>query len=362
MPSSLSYVTIRGAVGVRRDGWTVPGGLTFDQNPVTLSHCRLIDVIAPAALFVSHTHFGCEESEFGRVSAQALRVEYAEGRVDNCRFHDVLGDAVALRGSRVEVRDISLLRIYDSGISAKQNSVATVRGGRAENVGIAVTSSDASHIHLEGMLIQQAWTAGLAAYTSESGYYGPSSIHASEVTFASADAMQALVQPGSSVRLEGAAARAQELDAQRLSWRQGITTTIHPLGYRLGPSIWLAGYALESRVVAPSDPLRMTLYWRTDASLDRDYTVFIHIRDAEGETVVGWDTMPRENTYPTTQWQAGQVVDDGHTVPLDISSGEYRIALGMYHLASGQRLRVVDSNGKAVADDTILLGRTFRVD
>ena len=163
------------------------------------------------------------------------------------------------------------------------------------------------------------------------------------------------------MRLEGKAASARALDAGRLSWRQGITSTIRPLGYRLGAAIRLVGYDVASQDLAPGDPLQVTLYWHTTDSLDRDYTVFIHIRDASGETVAGWDTMPRQNAYPTTQWQAGQMVDDRHVVPLDLSPGEVHVALGMYHLASGQRLPVYGPDGEPVADDTILLDRSFRV-
>jgi hypothetical protein len=360
MPSSLAYVTIRGTSGVRRDGWSVPGGVTFYRSPVALSHCRLLDTTAPVALYVTHTRFECEESEFGRVSAQAARVEHAEGRVKGCRFHDVLGDAIAARGSRLDVQDIRLLRVYDQGILASQNSMVTVRGGFCEEVGVAVASRDASHVRVEGVLIRQAWTAGLAAY-SDGLEAGPASIHASGVTFESQNAVQAVVQPGNSVRLEGIPAATRELDTSRLSWRQSITTTIRPLGYGLGPAIWLVGYDVASRDLDAGEPLQMTLYWNATGALDRDYTVFIHIRDAAGELVAGWDTMPRANTFPTTHWPAGKVIDDGHVVPLDIPPGEYHIALGMYHLASGQRLPVRGPDGEPVADNTIVLGQEFRV-
>jgi hypothetical protein len=258
------------------------------------------------------------------------------------------------------VEGASLMRMYDQGISAGQNSVVTVRGGRAEDVGLAVASADASHVQVEGLFIKQAWTAGLAAYTGQSGN-GPASIHASEIAFESERAVQALVQPGNSVRLDGVAAGARELDVQRLSWRQGVTATIRPLGYRLGPAIWLAGYHVDTLDLAPGEPLHMTLYWRSIASLDRDYTVFVHIRDAADEMVAGWDAMPCQNTCPTTQWEAGHVIDDRHEVPLDLSAGDYYVALGLYHLASGERLSVYGPRGEPVAGAAIVLDQGFRV-
>ena len=72
-------------------------------------------------------------------------------------------------------------------------------------------------------------------------------------------------------------------------------------------------------------------------------------------------SMPRQNTHPTTQWQAGQIVDDRHVLPLDLEPGEYHVVLGMYHLASGQRLPVYEPDDTPVTDDSILLDLGFRV-
>jgi hypothetical protein len=332
--------------------------VTFYRSPVTLSHCRWLDTTAPAALYVAETEFECEVCEFGRVSAQALHIRYAEGRVSSGKFHDVLGNAIAARGSRIEVHDLSLVRAYDPGILAEQNSVVTVRGGYGEDVGVAVASSDGSFVWIEDALLRRVGTAGLVAYAGASGR--PASIHASSVTFENKRAVQSLVQPGSSVRLEGLSASTKPFDVDRLSWRQGITTTIRPLGYRLGPSIWLAGYTVVHPEIAPGDPLQVTLYWHNTAPLDHDYTIFVHIRDSANEMVAGHDTMPRQNSYPTTAWQAGQTIDDPHVVPLDLGAGEYQIALGMYNLANGQRLPVYGLDEKPLADATIHLD-SFRV-
>jgi hypothetical protein len=309
---------------------------------------------------VVQTHFECEESEFGFASAQALRASYAQGSVLGCGFHDVFGNAIAVHGSRLDVRDSSVVRVYEQGIWARQNSVITVRGGYVRDVGVAMASSGGSHIQMEGVSVSRASIAGLAAYTSELGG-SPASVHATGITFKSQHDVPTLVQPGNSVRLDGVAASTKAIDIERLSWRQGIKTTVRALGYRLGPAIRLAGYQLASQEITTGDPLQVTFYWHTNATLDRDYTVFVHIWDSTGEMVAGWDSMPRQNTYPTTQWQAGQIVDDRHVVPLDLDPGDYHVALGMYHLASRQRLPVYTPDDTLVEGDSILLDLGFRV-
>jgi hypothetical protein len=360
--SSLSHVTIRGAAGIRRDGWHVPGGVTFFQSPVEMTHCRLLDAVAQHALYIVRARFECADTEFGYASTDALRADFAQGRVERCAFHDVLGNALDVSGSQVEVRDVSLLRVYDQGIAAREKSVVTLRGVRAEDVGVVVASSDMSHVHVQEAHITRAWIAGFAAYTGEMAY-GPASIQASSVRFKDRDAIQTLVQPGSSVRLSRTVADAREFDIQGLRWRPQVSGTIRAQSYRLGAAIWLVGYDLATPELPPGDPLQVSLYWRTLNKLDRDYTIFLHVLDASGQTVTGWDTMPRENTFPTTEWPACRVIDDLHVVPLppDLPPGEYRVALGMYDFHTGERLPVRDAEGEPVPDAAILLERGFRV-
>jgi hypothetical protein len=219
-----------------------------------------------------------------------------------------------------------------------------------------------SHVHVQDVRIVQAWTAGLAAYTGETGY-GPASIQASGIVFEDKEAIQALSQRGSSVRLDGVATEVSEFDVSELQWRQHDTPMIRPLSYKLGSTVRLVGCDPVTRELAPGDPLQMTLYWLTHEKADRDYTVFVHVQDAAGQVITGWDSMPRENTFPTTEWPAGQVIDDRRVIPLpkDIPLGEYQVVLGMYYLPTGERLPAYGSTGEPIHGGAIPLERRFSV-
>jgi hypothetical protein len=360
--SSLSYVTIRAATGIQRKGWHVPGGVTFHESPAVVAHSRFLDSSAEYALHIARTRFECAHSEFGRVAAHALHGDFVQGHVTECAFHDVLGNAMNVNGSNVSMQDVGLSRVYDHGISASRYSVVTLEGARAEDVGVVASSSDMSHVHAQDVHIVHAWTAGFAAYTGTAGY-GPASIQASGIVFDSQDTIRSLSQQASSVRLDGTAMDSAEFGIEELHWRQQPVTKIRVLSYKLGPAIWLVGYDLGSENLLPGDSLPLRLYWRTHKKLDRDYTVFVHVRDASGQTVTGWDTEPRENTFPTAGWPVGKVIDDLHTIPLppDIPSGEYQLVLGMYYWPTGERLPVYDSDGGPMPDGEIFLEQSFVV-
>jgi hypothetical protein len=74
-----------------------------------------------------------------------------------------------------------------------------------------------------------------------------------------------------------------------------------------------------------------------NTSFDKDYWVFVHVLDPEGEQMWTDDHLP---PVPTTQWKAGQTVEYKRTifVPNYPYIGEAVVRLGLYDQQSGKRL------------------------
>lgn len=128
----------------------------------------------------------------------------------------------------------------------------------------------------------------------------------------------------------------------------------HPVGANLGGKVYLLGYDATRE----GNTLVVTLYWQARTPMDRSYTVFLHLLDAQGQRQAQSDGLPAAFTRPTNSWAVGEVVTDRRllTLPKDFSPGEYRLVAGMYLLETMERLPVLDSAGKAVGD-SIELGR-----
>lgn len=120
-----------------------------------------------------------------------------------------------------------------------------------------------------------------------------------------------------------------------------------------GQRIQLLGYDLTQA----QDALHLTLYWQALRTMETDYKVFVHLFDPALEKIVSqWDSMPREGTYPTTLWAAGEVVSDEATLSLkDVPGGSYRLAVGLYDPRNGERLSVSADSGATISDDRIIL-------
>jgi hypothetical protein len=132
----------------------------------------------------------------------------------------------------------------------------------------------------------------------------------------------------------------------------------HQLSARLGSSVELLGYDLSGAAAKPVETLQLTLYWRALGTMGQSYTVFVQMLDAGNQIIGQHDGLPGEGALPTTGWVQGEVLTDRHTVSIkpDAARGEYRLVVGMYVAATGERLPAFDVAGQP-AGDMIELGR-----
>jgi hypothetical protein len=136
-----------------------------------------------------------------------------------------------------------------------------------------------------------------------------------------------------------------------------VTTRISPaLPARFAEPILLEDYELVSAHLARDQALLLFLYWRALGPIPDDYTVFVHLLDQNGTLVAGYDKEPRRGNAPTSTWTLEEQVVDAVQLPLPagIPTGRYRLELGLYNAASGQRVGVRDATG-AIATDRLLI-------
>lgn len=116
---------------------------------------------------------------------------------------------------------------------------------------------------------------------------------------------------------------------------------------RFGEAIELKADTLQQT----SDVVRVTLFWQCVAKPAKAYTVFVHLIDTNGNMLTQADSEPQGGAYPTTLWDAGEIVRDEYVLALrDLPPGEYQIEIGMYTQPSLERLPVNDSDHLLLPD------------
>lgn len=102
-------------------------------------------------------------------------------------------------------------------------------------------------------------------------------------------------------------------------------------------SLYLDGLEGEFR---PGGKANLSLAWQVGpAGLEDDFTVFLHLLDAEGQIAQQFDAPPTGGWYPTSYWKPGEVVYDAHGLDFSpmLVPGSYRLVAGLYR-ADGSRL------------------------
>jgi uncharacterized membrane protein len=129
----------------------------------------------------------------------------------------------------------------------------------------------------------------------------------------------------------------------------------HPADAIFGSVARLVGYDLASAEAQPGGALDLTLHWQALASTDRPYTVFVHLLDEAGAVRGFGDSEPGGGACPTTGWLPGEFLADRHTVTLspDAPTGTYRLAVGLYDPATGERLKMPDGADQVVLETPV---------
>lgn len=122
-----------------------------------------------------------------------------------------------------------------------------------------------------------------------------------------------------------------------------------------GRTIALRGVKLVPAGVRAGQELRVFLYWQALQPPGGDYTVFVHLLDQQERIVAQKDSPPLENHYPSSLWQGGETVADevSLAVPAELPAGEYRLAIGLYHRPTLERL---PASGGSAGGDRALFG------
>jgi hypothetical protein len=120
--------------------------------------------------------------------------------------------------------------------------------------------------------------------------------------------------------------------------------------------IALLAVDVPDRTLQPGGQLAVKLTWQGLSSMAENYTVFVQVLDEQDRIVGQVDSWPLQGTFPTSQWTAGERVEDPYLVRLaaELPPGQYRLQVGWYLLETLRRLPVVDETGTAVDDKVVV--------
>ena len=112
----------------------------------------------------------------------------------------------------------------------------------------------------------------------------------------------------------------------------------------------LLGYE-AAKTVRPGEELPLTLYWQTADPIPEDLYVYIHLFDAQGNSIGQWDALPGNGLYPTRVWQPGEILVDHYRIPVSSTAAPFqigRVEVGLAPVGSTQPLVARDPSGTVI--------------
>ncbi|HLY66401.1 MAG TPA: hypothetical protein VKU60_12775, partial [Chloroflexota bacterium] len=117
------------------------------------------------------------------------------------------------------------------------------------------------------------------------------------------------------------------------------------------PPLATFGDGILQLLAIDRQPGQVLLRWQALRTPPTDYTVFVHVLDAQGRLIAQNDSPPQDGTYPMSLWDAGEIVDDRHAINL---SGGAKLEIGLYAQPDLQRLPALDTATGAQSDSIIV--------
>ena len=135
-------------------------------------------------------------------------------------------------------------------------------------------------------------------------------------------------------------------------------TSLRPLSEaRFGEQLEAMGVGFGDESVEAGWPLSVTLEWKAQVSLSRDYSVSLTLRDAEGHLWgrVDEGLLDRE-ARPTSQWDGGVTDREWYLLPVlpGTPPGTYQAQAVVYDPGNGRRLDVLDEKGAPAGTELTL--------
>jgi hypothetical protein len=120
---------------------------------------------------------------------------------------------------------------------------------------------------------------------------------------------------------------------------------------KFGEHIRLIGYDLPRSQVRAGNVLPLTLYWQATAPVPNNYQVFAHLTQPATHLWAQSDNL-NPGDLPTSRWPLDKHVWDDHALAVlpGTPPGTYHLTVGLYTLADGVRLPVVNADGVPLGD------------
>ncbi len=160
-------------------GWTLTGAVTYYESDVDIKETVVRNNHCEDAMNLIRCDYTADLLTFENTFADAFDNDFCTGTVINGRYINLGNDAIDFSGSTVEIRECSVVRAGDKGISCGEKSSLTVRNCTVTDCNIGMAAKDLSVLNVFDCEMINC-NYGLAAYRKKPEY-GEGTIKAANI-------------------------------------------------------------------------------------------------------------------------------------------------------------------------------------
>jgi hypothetical protein len=177
--SDIRHTIFRGLSAPESDGWKLTGAVTFYESDTNITNSKFLNNNSEDSLHIIRSKVRMSETYFKNSRSDAFDGDFVKARIENSQFHNSGNDAVDISGSSLIMTDVQINKAGDKGLSAGENSQASLEHIKIKLTNIAIASKDMSTVIARDILINDS-AVGFAAYQKKSEF-GPAVIKATRV-------------------------------------------------------------------------------------------------------------------------------------------------------------------------------------
>ena len=210
--SFLRHTIFKNLSAPESEGWKLTGAVTFYESDVHVENCQFIGNHSEDSLHIMRSKVQISDSYFKNAQSDAFDGDFVEARIERSQFVNSGNDAVDISGSSLIIKDIQIDGAGDKGLSAGENSKASVERIKIKSTNIAIASKDMSTVIAKDISIKNS-KIGFAAYQKKSEF-GPATIKTTRV-IDNTSAAPFMLEPRSTLLMDGVVKTANQKKAYK---------------------------------------------------------------------------------------------------------------------------------------------------
>jgi hypothetical protein len=121
-----------------------------------------------------------------------------------------------------------------------------------------------------------------------------------------------------------------------------------PLDVAFGDQIKLIGADVKSSSTQPGGQSEIVLYWQALKPIEKDYSTFVHLLDANDIVVAQRDMFPGQGLWPTSQMKPGDIIASRYVLNIPVTAyapDQLKWEVGVYDYFDPEQKRLPLSTG-----------------